>query len=84
MAEPDNLVLDILRELRAEMREGFCKVDARFDAVDKRLVGLEDRIDRIEIKLDGLTHAMLSGSGSLVRELKDVDKRMTTLEAVQA
>jgi predicted nucleic acid-binding Zn-ribbon protein len=84
MAEPDNLVLEILKELRTEMREGFQRTDARFEALERRFVSLEDRIDRLEIKLDGLTHAMLSGFGSIVRELKDLDKRMTTLEAVHA
>ncbi len=80
MAEPDNLVLEILRE----MREGFRKVDARLDVIEKRLAALEERVDTIAIKLDGLTHAMLSGFGSILRELKELDRRMTGLEAERA
>ena len=78
MAEADNtLMLEILKDLHGEMREGFQRVESR-------LISLEDRVDTLEIKLDGLTHAVLSGFGSLVRELKDVEKRMTLLEAERA
>ncbi len=37
MAEPENLILVHLRELRAEMKEGFGKVDERFDKLEKRI-----------------------------------------------
>jgi hypothetical protein len=38
MAEPENLIIRLLRELRAEM-------DARFEAVEKRFDTLEGRMD---------------------------------------
>jgi len=38
MAEPENLVLTLLREMRAEM-------NARFEAADKRFDGIERRLD---------------------------------------
>jgi hypothetical protein len=37
MAEPDNLILAHLRELRADMTARFDAVDGRFEAVEKRL-----------------------------------------------
>jgi hypothetical protein len=50
MAEPDNLVLDILKELRAELR------DQRTELRDLRQEMREgfERVDVLEIKLDGL------------------------------
>ena len=37
MAEPENLVLTLLRELRAEMNARFEAADKRFDAIERRL-----------------------------------------------
>jgi hypothetical protein len=41
MAEPEDMILPMLREMRAEMSAGFTRVDARFDTVDRRLIALE-------------------------------------------
>ena len=73
MAEPDNLVLEILKELRAELRELRQEVRAGFE-----------RVDVLEIKFDGLTHVVMSGFGGIVHELKDLNARMTMLEAERA
>jgi hypothetical protein len=77
MVEPNDMVLEILKDLRAETREGFRRVEAR-------LTSLEDRVDTLEIRLDGLSHAMMSGFGSIVRELKDINGRLAALEAERA
>lgn len=45
MAEPENLVLTLLRELRADM-------NARFDAVDRRFEAMDQRFDTVERRLD--------------------------------
>ena len=37
MAEPNNLVLVHLREIRAEMNARFNKVDERFDRLEKKI-----------------------------------------------
>lgn len=73
MAEPDNLVLEILKELRAELRELREEVRAGFE-----------RVDVLEIKFDGLTHAVMSGFGGIVHELKDLNARVTMLQAERA
>jgi hypothetical protein len=73
MAEPESVVLDVLKELRGEMRIMRQEMRDGFD-----------RIDTLEIKLDGLTHAMVSGFGAIVHELKDLNQRVTLLEAERA
>ena len=35
MAEPEDMVVPLLREMRAEMNTRFDRVDARLDAVEK-------------------------------------------------
>ncbi len=41
--EPDNLILQLLRDIRAKLGDH----DVRFDRVDKRLAAVEQRIDEV-------------------------------------
>ncbi len=52
MSEPDNLVLVLLREMRADMDARFTSIDGRLDALETRLGALEPRFDLIERRLD--------------------------------
>jgi hypothetical protein len=81
MAEPDNLVLEILRE---PVKRLDSKIDGIERKMDSRFTALEDRVDVLKIKLDGLTHALVSGFGAIVHGLKDLNKRVTLLEAERA
>lgn len=51
MSEPDNFILKLLREIRAEMNE-------RFDTVDRRLTGHDKRFDSLDSKIESLKQAM--------------------------
>lgn len=73
MAEPDHITGEILREIRNMVREINGKVDA-----------LTDRVDTVETKLDGLTHAVIAGFGSLVHELDDIKERVGRMERERA
>ncbi|KAA2242055.1 hypothetical protein [Salinarimonas soli] len=73
MTEPENLTLQLLREIRGEI--GALRGDVR---------GMSERLDTVEIKLDGLTHAVVAGFGSLVHELDAVKERVGRLEAEKA
>lgn len=73
MTELENLTLQLLREIRGEI--GGLRGEVR---------ELSERIDTIEIKLDGLTHAVVAGFGSLVHELDAVKERVGRLEAEKA
>jgi predicted nuclease with TOPRIM domain len=42
-------------DLKAEMKEGFERVDKRFAQVDKRFERIDKRFERIEDRLDKLT-----------------------------
>jgi hypothetical protein len=84
MAEPDNLVLEILKELRETVKRLASKIDGLERKMDSRFTVLGDRVDRLKIKLDGLTHALVSGFGAIVLDLKDLNKRVTLLKAERA
>ena len=69
MAEPDNLVLELLRELRADNRR-----------IETKLDQLTECVDQVETSLTGLTHAVIAGFGALVHRLDDHDTRIARLE----
>lgn len=41
MAEPVDMIMPMLGEMREEMRQGFARVDTRFDGLDARLSAVE-------------------------------------------
>jgi tetrahydromethanopterin S-methyltransferase subunit G len=41
MAEPENLILVHLQEIRAGMKDGFSKVDERFDRLERRIENIK-------------------------------------------
>jgi hypothetical protein len=46
-AQPNNLVLVLLREMRTEMNARFDGVDGRFDAVEARFERMEKRLEAV-------------------------------------
>lgn len=80
MAEPQDMVLEILKEVRADFR----RLEGKVDRVDAKAEALIEKVDDLEIKLDGLTHAVIAGFGSLVHELDIIKTRVTGLEAERA
>ena len=78
MAEPDStLILEVLKEMRADLRRLEGKVDANHREVVTKL-------DDQETKLDGLTHAVIAGFGALVHEIDDLKTRVARLERAPA
>jgi hypothetical protein len=57
MAESDDMIVPLLREMRADMRERFAENDRRFDAVARRLATLSASIETLRRALgaDSLT-----------------------------
>lgn len=40
MSEPDNFILKLLREIRAEMKDGFDSAGKRLDSIDAKIESL--------------------------------------------
>jgi hypothetical protein len=78
MAEPDNIVLEHLRAIGADLGE----VKQRITAVEQALESKAEasQVADVDRKLDGLTHVVISSLGSLVRSFESLDKRVSRLE----
>ena len=80
MAEPDSVTLEVLKDVRSDMRE--MRNDVR--RVESKVDTLAERVDDVETKLDGLTHAVIAGFGSIVHELEALNNRVGRLESERA
>ena len=49
-------------DLKAEMKEGFKRVDERFGQVDKRFERIEDRLDKLTDRFESLNRTLWGGA----------------------
>ena len=80
MAEPDNMILVLLREMRAE-------VNARFDEVHEEFTRVDSRFDRLEKRLENIRQAAFGESvlgryaaAEVEERLEHIEKRLEALE----
>ena len=80
MAEPDNMILVLLREMRAEM-------NARFEEVREEFSRVESRFDRLEKRLENIRQAAFGESvlgryaaAEVEERLERIEKRLEALE----
>ena len=83
MAEPENLNLTILREMRAEMSAFHDAVDRRFDAVDRRFDAVDERFDTVETKTDGIAVLLASVVGHFSHEVQVLRVRLDRIDSTQ-
>lgn len=78
MADPDNIVLEHLRAIRAKLDE----IERKVESLERKVDGKADAVHLadVERKLDGLTHAVISSLGSLARSFESLDRRVAHLE----
>jgi len=77
MAEPDNLVLAHLRELRAEMQELRAEMNARFDASEARVGARFEALDR---RLDAMQAAGIKNLGSFIGSRTIFERTMASVD----
>jgi hypothetical protein len=53
MAEPQDMIVPLLREMRAEMRTSFERIDRKLDEHDARFDKLERRFDNLREAVNG-------------------------------
>jgi hypothetical protein len=71
MADPDNLTLEHLRAIRAQLDNLERKVDTKAEAA---------QVSELDSKLSGLAHMVMSSLGSVVHSLDSLDRRVARLE----
>jgi septation ring formation regulator EzrA len=81
MAEPKDVVIPMLREMRAEMRERFDAVAERFDDIDAKLEKIDARQKNFSNALtaDTMTSKFITGDfeeriGALEKKMDDLLK----------
>lgn len=73
MADPQDMILPLLREIRAEMHGGF-------DRIDQKLADHDTRFDKLERRFDNLRQAV-NGESVLGRyAAAEVEGRLQALE----
>ena len=82
--ETDNLVLDLLRGLRADMdglrREIF---SVKQDVAALR-TEMQERFEGVETQLEGVRYVLVASVGSIATDLKDHEARIAALEGTSA
>ena len=80
MPEPDNLVLVLLREMRAEMNARFAEMNERFDGVDARFDRMEKRLEAVRQAAFGESLMARYTVAEVEDRLQDIEKRLAALE----
>ncbi|WP_020185479.1 hypothetical protein [Methylopila sp. 73B] len=83
MAEPDNLVLTLLRELRNDMNARFDAIGARFDEVDGQFAAQDKKLEAIREALKSETILGRYVVNGVDDRLEAIEKRLEALEAVK-
>ena len=80
MAEPSDMIIPMLREMRAEIASRFDGVDARLDTVDRRLAALDavQASYRQALTADTLLSRLLTGE--FEGRIEELERRVRELE----
>lgn len=71
--EPDDMVMPMLREMRADINRRFDKVDDRFEEVNNRL-------DKLEAGQKSIRHALTADTMMSKYMIGDFEERISDLE----
>jgi hypothetical protein len=77
MAEPENMILPMLRDIRADMNK-------RFDEVGRQFRNVEQRFDRLEKRLDNVRQAAVGESVLGRYAAAEVEERLEQIERLGA
>ena len=88
MVEPDNLVLTLLRELRAQIDALFeaveSRMDARFDKIERRLEMMHANGDKALRQFIGHRAMVERSMASFDIEMREVKRPLERLETAQS
>ena len=82
MAEPENLILSILREMRAEAASFRSEMNEFRVDVNRRFDGVDERLDSVETKTDGIA-VLLASVGHFSHEVQELRVRLDRIDSTQ-
>lgn len=80
MSEPDNFFLTLLREIRAEMKDGFQKVDRKLVEHDVRFDDLSKKIESLKQAMHGESVLGRYATAEFEDRLDAIEQRLAKLE----
>lgn len=83
-AETENLVLELLRGLRADMDGSRRDIVAVKQDVQDLRTEMMEKLEAVETQLEGLRYVVIASVGSLVTDMKDHEVRIAALEGARA
>jgi chromosome segregation ATPase len=91
--EPDNLVLRLLREMRADANVEFAHLNETLQDVRRHVVSLDMRVEALDEKFETIREGTISAIGfaanasrahvDLHKQIADLTKRVEKLEAAR-
>ncbi|MGU3419601.1 hypothetical protein [Methylobacterium sp. yr668] len=80
MAEPQDLIVPLLREMRAEMKAGFERIDRKLEVDGVRFDRLERRFDNLREAVNGESVLGRYAAAEVEERLEAIEKRLAALE----
>ncbi|KQP10651.1 hypothetical protein ASF28_05945 [Methylobacterium sp. Leaf99] len=80
MAEPQDMILPLLREIRADLKAGFDRVDRKLEQHDARFDKLECRFDNLREAVNGESVLGRYAAAQFEERLEAIEKRLAVLE----
>lgn len=80
MAEPQDMIVPLLREMRAELGAGFERVDRKLEEHDARFDKLERRFENLREAVNGESVLGRYAAAEVEDRLEAIEKRLAALE----
>ncbi|MEE7504059.1 hypothetical protein [Methylobacterium mesophilicum] len=80
MAEPQDMIVPLLREMRTEMQTNFADVRQQFEAVNARFDKFERRFDNLREAVNGESVLGRYAAAEVEGRLDAIEKRLAALE----
>lgn len=81
MADPEGMILPLLREMRADAQNGLAEMRRRFEAIDARFDRLEKRFDNSREAVNGESVLGRYAAAEVEERLEAIEKRLASLES---
>lgn len=81
MAEPDDMILPLLREMRAEIAAGRAENIERFDLMDRRVQKMEGQLESFRHALTADTLMSKLVTGEFEERIDALEKKVRELES---
>ena len=82
--ETENLVLELLRGMRADMDGLRRDIAAVKQDVQDLRTEVNERFETVETQLEGIRYVVVASVGSIATDLKEHDARITALDGARA